>query len=281
LWHPLDFSSVSMLDERKINGLMTLARSPRSERQAFLDLSIVRVDLSDRLAYGLPYVLNAAVGVDVALHDRLVQGIQSAPRSGDRAMPLVDRVLTQQWLGEEPEIDELFGAIRQTTDPSQLGALGPGLSALAAKLEAAQASAVLPQFLEAIRQTTDPYQLSALGPGLSALAGKLEADQKASALDMIGASMFGARSDTGGYFLAQSANAFLKGARLNTQRARDWIEACRQPFVDRSEVARAIRLGNPEAPGEEQGLWALIRWALVEYKIDPRASLKFPMAENK
>jgi hypothetical protein len=68
---------------------------------------------------------------------------------------------------------------------------------------------------------------------------------------------------------------------LDDQRARYWIEACRQPFVDRLEVARAIRLGNPEAPGEEQGLWAFLRWAVVEYNIDPRASLTFPMADNK
>jgi len=96
LWHPLDFSSINGIDERKLEGLMTLALSPRNEREVFLDLSIVRTDLSDRLAYGLTYVLNAAVGVDVELHDRLVQRIQSAPRSGDRAMPIVDRVLAQQ-----------------------------------------------------------------------------------------------------------------------------------------------------------------------------------------
>jgi hypothetical protein len=323
LWHPLDFSSGSELDERKIDGLMTLARSPRSERQAFLDLSVARTDLSDRLSYGLPYVLNAAVGVDVELHDRLVQRIRSVPRSGDRAMPFVDRVLAQQWLGEEPDIDEFFGAIEKTTDPDQLTALGSGLSALAGKLDAAQAQAVVPMFLELIEKTlysnqltaivsglsalagkldaaqaqavvpkflaliektTAPDQLTALGSGLSALAGKLDADQKAYALDAIGASMLVARSGFQGSSLAQSASAFLEGVPLSGQRARDWIEACRHPFVDRSQVARAIRLGNPGNPGapsEERGLWALLRWAVVEYKIDPRASLKPPVAENR
>ena len=93
--------------------------------------------------------------------------------------------------------------------------------------------------------------------------------------------MLRVRNGFQGYFLAQSASAFLKGARLSGQRARYWIEACRHPFVDRSEVARAIRLGNPGAPSEEQGLWALLRWAVAEYKIDPRASLKPPVAENR
>src|SRR5262249_30444676 len=97
----------------------------------------------------------------------------------------------------------------------------------------------------------------------------------------IGASMLRARSGVQSYFLAQSANAFLKGARLSGQRARSWIEACRHPFVDCSKVARAIRLGNPGAPSEEQGLWALLRWAVVEYKIDPRASLKPPVEANR
>ena len=35
-------------------------------------------------------------------------------------MPFVDRVLAQQWLGEEPDIDEFFGAIEKTTDSDQL-----------------------------------------------------------------------------------------------------------------------------------------------------------------
>jgi len=157
-------------------------------------------------------------------------------------MPFVDRVLAQQWLGEEPDIDEFFGAIEKTTNANQL---------------------------------------RALGQGLSALAGKLDADQKAYALDAIGALMLAARSGVQGHVLAQAASSFLKSARLSGQRARYWIEACRHPFVDRSEVARAIRLGNPGAPSEEQGLWALLRWAVAEYKIDPRASLKPPVAENR
>ena len=228
LWHPLDFFSGSSLDERKIDGLMTLALSPRSERQAFLDLSIARTDLSDRLAYGLPYVLNAAVGVDVALHDRLVQRIRSAPRRGDRAMPFVDRVLAQQWLGEEPDIDEFFGVIEKTRDSEQLKALGQGLSALAGKLDAAQAQAVVAKYVEMIKKPRDFEQLDALGQGLSALAGKFDADQKAYALEAIGASMLRTRSGVHGYFWAQSASAFLKGTRLSGQRARYWIEACRR-----------------------------------------------------
>jgi hypothetical protein len=131
LWHPLAFSSRSEIDERMVGGLMALAQSPRSERQAFLDLSIGRTGLSERLAYGLPYILNAAIGVDVELHDWFVQKIRSTSRGGGRSMPLVDRVLAQQWLGEEPEIDELFGAILQTTNASQLGYLGTNLSTLA------------------------------------------------------------------------------------------------------------------------------------------------------
>jgi hypothetical protein len=265
LWHPLDFSSRSELDERKVDGLMTLARSPRSERQSFLDLSIARTDLSDRLAYGLPYVLNAAVGIDVDLHDRLAEGIRATPRSGDGAMPFVDRVLAQQWLGEELDIDEFFGAIEKTTDVKQLYALGQGLSALAGKLDAAQAQAVVakcvemiekttdvnqrdvlgrglsalagkldaaqaqavvPKVLEMIEKTTDVQQLNALGQGLSALAGKLDAAQKAYALDAIGASMLRARNGFQGYRLAQSASAFLDGVSLSGQRARYWIEAC-------------------------------------------------------
>jgi hypothetical protein len=320
LWHPLDFSSSSRLDARKVDGLRSLALSPRSERQAFLDLSIARTDLSDRLAYGLPYVLNAAVGVDVELHDLLVQRIRSTPRSGDRAMPFVDRVLAQQWLGEEQDIDEFFGAIEKTTNSAQLDTLGEGLSVLAGKLDAAQAQAVVAKYVEMIEKTTnfaqldtlgqglsvlagkldaaqaqavvakyvemiekttDPARLRALGSGLRALAGKLDADQKAYALDAIGASMLVARSGFQGSSLAQSASAFLEGVPLSGQRARYWIEACRHPFVDRSEVARAIRLGDPGAPSEEQGLWALLRWAVGEYKIDSRASLKPPVAENR
>ena len=137
---------------------MTLALSPRSERQSFLDLSIARTDLSDRLAYGLPYVLNAAVGVDVELHDRLAEEIRSTPRSGDRAMPFVDRVLAQQWLGEEPDIDEFFGAIEKTTDSDQLNALGQGLSALVGKLDAAQAQAWCAKYLEMIEKTTASFE---------------------------------------------------------------------------------------------------------------------------
>ena len=38
-------------------------------------------------------------------------------------------------------------------------------------------SAVLPKFLEMIEKTTDSNQLDALGQGLSALAGKLDAAQ--------------------------------------------------------------------------------------------------------
>jgi hypothetical protein len=152
---------------------------------------------------------------------------------------------------------------------------------VAGKLDAAQAQAVMPKLLEMIEKTTDSSQLNALGQGLSAVAGKLDADQKAYALDAIGASMLRTRNGVKGYFLARSANAFLEGVPLSGQRARDWIEACRHPFVDRSQVARAIRLGNPGAPSEEQGLWAFLRWAVVEYKIDPRASLKSPVAENR
>jgi hypothetical protein len=132
-----------------------------------------------------------------------------------------------------------------------------------------------------IEKTPDVNQLNALGPGLSALAGKLDAAQKAYALDAIGVSMLRARNGFQGYRLAQLASAFLDGVSLSGQRARYWIEACRHPFVDRSKVARAIRLGNPGAPSEEQGLWALLRWAVAEYKIDPRASLKPPVAENR
>jgi hypothetical protein len=157
-------------------------------------------------------------------------------------MPFIDRVLAQQWLGEEPDIEEFFGTIEKTTDSSQL---------------------------------------DALSQGLSALAGKLDAAQKAYALDAIGASMLRTRNGVKGYFLARSASAFLKGVPLSGQRARDWIEVCRHPFLDRSQVARAIRLGNPGAPSEEQGLWALLRWAVAEYKIDPRASLKPPVVENR
>jgi ribosomal protein S7 len=274
-------------------------------------------------------------------------------------MPFVDRVLAQQWLGEELDIDEFFGAIEKTTnseqlhalgqglsalagklnaaqaragvakflemiakttDPDQFNALGQGLSALAGKLDAAQAQAVMAKFLEMIAKTTSLYQLHALGQGLSALAGKLDAaqaqagvakyvemiakttdsdelralgqglsalagkldaEQKAYALDAIGASMLRARNGFQGSFLAQSASAFLEGVPLSGQRARYWIEACRHPFVDRSQVARAIRLGNPGAPSEEQGLWALLRWAVAKYKIDSRASLKPPVADNR
>jgi hypothetical protein len=316
LWHSLDFSSSSW----PFDGLITLARSPRSERQSFLNLSIARADLSDRLAYGFPHVLNAAVGIDYELHDRLAEEIRSTLRSGDRAMPFVARVLTQQWLGEELDINKLFEAIEKTTASAQLYTLGQGLSALVDKLDAAQASVVLPQFLEALGKTTAfglhyalrqelsalvdkldaaqasavlpqflealgktmaSEQLYALSQGLSALAGRLDADQKAHKLAVIGASMLEARSGVQAYFLAQSASAFLEGVPLSGQRARYWIEACRHPFVDRSEVARAIRLGNPGAPSEEQGLWALLRWAVAEYKIDSRASLKPPVAENR
>jgi hypothetical protein len=178
-------------------------------------------------------------------------------------------------------LPQVLKALGQTTTYDQRNALGQGLRALAGKLDATQASAVLPQVLKALGQTTTPDQLYALSQGLSALAGNLNADQKARALDVIGASMLGAQSSVAGYFLAQSANAFLKGARLNGQRASYWIQACRHPFVDRSEVARAIRLGNPGAPSEEQGLWALLRWAVVEYKLEPHASLKPPVVENR
>jgi hypothetical protein len=196
-------------------------------------------------------------------------------------MPFIDRMLAQQWLGEEPDIDEFFGAIEKTTSSGQRDALGQGLSALAGKLDAAQAQAVVPKFLEMIEKTTSSGQRDALGQGLSVLAGKLDADQKVHALDVIGASMLRTRNSLQGHLLARSASAFLKGVPLSGQRARDWIEACRHPFVDRSQVARAIRLGNPAAPSEEQGLWALLRWAVAEYKIDPRASLKPPVAENR
>ena len=238
LWHSLDFSSSSW----PFDGLITLARSPRSERQSFLNLSIARTDLSDRLAYGFPHVLNAAVGIDYELHDRLAEEIRSTFKSGDRAMPLVARVLTQQWLGEELNIDELF---------------------------------------EAIRKTAASNTLYALGQGLSALVGRLDADQKAHKLDTIGASILEARSGVQAYFLAHLASAFLEGVPLSGQRARYWIEACRHPFIDCSQVARATRLGNPGAPSEEHGLWAFLRWAVVEYKIDLRASLKPPVAENR
>jgi hypothetical protein len=126
-------------------------------------------------------------------------------------------------------------------------------------LNAAQAQVVVAKFLEMIEKTTSFGQLDTLGQGLSALAGKLDAEQKAYALDAIGASMLRARNGFQGSFLAQSAIAFLEGVPLSGQRARYWIEACRHPFVDRSEVARAIRLGNPGVPSEEQGLWALLR----------------------
>ena len=92
-------------------------------------------------------------------------------------MPFVDRVLAQQWLGEELDIDEFFGAIEKTTDSGQLRTLGQGLSALAGKLDAAQGQAVVPKLLEIIEKTTDSDQLHALGQGLSALAGKLDAAQ--------------------------------------------------------------------------------------------------------
>jgi hypothetical protein len=132
-----------------------------------------------------------------------------------------------------------------------------------------------------IEKSTNSRQLGALGQGLSALAGKLNAAQKAYALDAIGVSMLRTRNGVKGRSLAQSASAFLEGVPLSGQRARDWIEACRHPFVDRLQVARAIRLGNSGAPGEEQGIWALLRWAVAEYKIDPRASLKPPVVENR
>ena len=139
------------------------------------------------------------------------------------------------------------------------------------------------KYVELIEKTTDFGQLGALGQWLSALAGKLDADQKAYALDAIGASMLRTRNGDQGYSLARLAGAFLEGVPLSGQRARDWLEACRHPFVDRLQVARAIRLGNPGAgaPSEEQGLWTLLRWAVVEYKIDPRASLQPPVAENR
>ena len=155
-------------------------------------------------------------------------------------------------------VPKFLEAIEKTEDPDQLGVLGQGLSALAGKLDAAQAQAVVPKFLEMIEKTKDPDQLGVLGQGLSALASKLAEDHKARALDTISASMLEARSGFQGYFLAQSASAFLEGARLNGERASYWIKACRHPFVDCSEVARAIRLGNPGAPGEEKGLWALL-----------------------
>ena len=143
-------------------------------------------------------------------------------------MSFVNRVLVQQWLGEKTDIDELFGAIEKTTDSEQLAALGQGLRALVGKLDAGQANAVVAKYVEAIEKTTDSGQLAALGQSLSVLADNLAADQKTRVLDAIGVSMLGVRSGVQSYFLAQLASAFLKGVRLNDQRARDWIEACRR-----------------------------------------------------
>jgi len=108
------------------------------------------------------------------------------------------------------------------------------LSALAGELDAAQVQAVVPKVLERVEKITDSGQLSTLGQGLSALAGKLDAAQKAHVLDAIGASMLRERSGFQGYFLAQSASAFLEGVPLSGQRARYWIEACRHPQYRKS-----------------------------------------------
>src|SRR5262249_56032673 len=69
-------------------------------------------------------------------------------------------------------VPQFLEALGKTTASSeQRYALSQGLSVLVGRLDAAQASTVLPQFLEVLGKTTPSGQLGPLGQGLTELSG--------------------------------------------------------------------------------------------------------------
>src|SRR5690348_7984873 len=70
---------------------------------------------------------------------------------------------------EAVPLDWLLTAIKGTTNPAYLQALGAALGAVTAKLNDNQAKEAVEPFLAAIKGATNPYALGALGAGLGAV----------------------------------------------------------------------------------------------------------------
>ena len=68
--------------------------------------------------------------------------------------------------------------------------------------------------------------------------------------------------------LASVASVLVPRLTMNDSQAKQWLELCKNPFIDRTVVAEAIRKNNPDAPKAEQGIWAFLDWAVKRYDVN-------------
>jgi len=174
------------LNDPEIRTLWDLA-CPKDER---VRLRFVQVALQDpvstrQLRHRAAFALHAAVGLDGKRRSQVEELLGQrllAPESTPEEKEQVALCLAQLGVQDRAlagrAADTLTQAIRKTTDPSALGPLAQGLSALEPK----QAAAALTQ---AMTRTTDPYALGSLAQGLSAVAARLEPQPAAAAADTL------------------------------------------------------------------------------------------------
>ncbi len=121
--------------------------------------------------------------------------------------------------------DKLITAMKDSTSPSQIEALGQGLPVVIEKLPETQRT-LAKQLVEIIRQTQNSSQLQVQGQVLTVITGELKPDDKTLV---------------------------------------NWFELLKNPLTPRNIMAEAIRQRLLDAPKENLGVWDLIEWTKQHY----------------
>ncbi len=267
LWYPL--SSYSSLGaETGADGLLAVARSKQAVREQLILQILNNKNIAEAFSVRSELIMNAVVGINASQREKIASTLQAAKKSDLPNENLVARALALLTLDIISSPETLIEAIKKTTSFYQLGALGQSLATAAGRLSDTQAADITQKLLDAILKTTEKNQLYALGQGLAAVAGKLGKTQADIMSNELTAAL--QKNTDGGesWTLASISSVLVPRLTMNESQAKQWLEICKIPFIDRTIVAEAIRKHNPGAPKAEQGIWAFLEWAVKRYDVD-------------
>ncbi|MFT3717545.1 TIR domain-containing protein [Pseudorhodoferax sp.] len=230
---------VQQLDDEAVRQLMTADEKVRLAFAIKLRSDPGLARLFSRHAW---VITRALAGRSAALRDQLIQQVVM-PASDAAGFDTLRAVASLGvGLSTPHAIEPLLQAMGATTDVGALRALGEGLAAVAAKLDAQQAGRAIEPLLQAMGATWDADALRALSQGLAAVAAKLDAQQAGRAIEPLLQAM-GATTDA---FALRALGEGLAAvaAKLDAQQAGRAIEPLLQAMGATTDAVALGALGE-------------------------------------
>jgi chaperone required for assembly of F1-ATPase len=170
------------IDEGDAGALLRLASADEKARQRTLALVLTDPNRARFFIRQPEAVIRAIAAVSPRYRDlstvSLADALVAFPINRPELAIATPKAASLLGRPEVVPLDWLLTAIKTTTNPGALQALGAGLGAVAAKLSDKEAREAVEPFLAALKTITNPFAAQALGAGLGALPVKLS-DQAA------------------------------------------------------------------------------------------------------